>query len=82
MGNGNGGFSGKSCLSTWGWSVVNNRVELKHFEELRRFDRLPEGDSHPAPSPFEAVARDEIINSLNDAQRAVFHRENRRFDRS
>ena len=72
MGNGNGGFSGKSCLSTWGWSVVNNRV-LKHFEELRRFDRLPEGHiHHPAPSPFEAVARDEIINSLNDAQKAVF----------
>lgn len=72
MGNGNGGFSGKSSLSTWGWKVVNNHV-LKHFKELRRFDRLPEGPvHHSAPSPFEAVARDEIINSLNDAQRTVF----------
>lgn len=77
IGNGNGGFTAKSLLSTWAWSVVKHYA-LAQIGAARKLLTEPnetflsEEIVEPAPSPFRYVAQDEIINSLNDAERAVF----------
>ena len=70
-------FTAKSLLSTWAWSVVKHYA-LAQIEAARKLltepneTLLSEEIVEPAPSPFRYVAQDEIINSLNDAERAVF----------
>ena len=77
IGNGNGGFKRDSSLATWAWKVVRNYTNDQIVAARKLLTEpnetfLAETMIDRVPNGYRYAAQDEHIDSLNDAEKAVF----------